>query len=325
MLEALLEIDEVRLNFSGTSIHILNLTIALIMFGVALELKPIDFKRLLKEPKSAMVGIISQFLLMPLLTFLLALSLRSYITPTVGLGMIIVAACPGGNISNFISSLARGNVALSVSLTAFSSVASLVLTPLNFAFWGNLYIHYYTGATGSAYLRPLEIEPLSVFSTIVLIIGIPLFVGILFNLRYPNTTEKIVVIVKRLSIIAFAIIVLVMLSSNYENFIKFIKYIFLIVMIHNGAALLMGYGVAKLAGLNQTDRKTISIETGIQNSGLALALLFNPSIFPVEMAVGGMSFIAAWWGIWHILAGLTLASIWSGFSLKPRNQFVSVE
>ena len=93
-------------------------------------------------------------------------------------------------------------------------------------------------------------------------------------------------------------------------------YIFFIVLVHNALSLMMGYYTGKAVGLSLQDRKTVSIETGIQNSGLALALLFNPRIFPVELNVGGMAFIAAWWGVWHIIAGLTIAGIWSGFSLK---------
>jgi BASS family bile acid:Na+ symporter len=319
MLETLMEIDSVRLNYNEQGSQIVSITIALIMFGVALELTPGDFKRLLKQPKSALVGILSQFLLMPLLTFILALSLNQYITPTVGLGMILVAACPGGNISNFISSLARGNVALSVSLTAFSSIGGLILTPLNFAFWGNLYLKFHQGTSNASYVPPINIDVFEVFITIVFIIGIPLFLGILFNSKFPKTTQRIVVTVKRLSIIAFTAIVIAIFSANFDHFIKFIKYIFLLVLVHNALALLMGYNVAKLFKLNKTDRKTISIETGIQNSGLALALLFNPAIFPVDLPIGGMAFIAAWWGVWHILSGLTIASIWSGFSIVPKS------
>ena len=132
MIEALQEIDSIRLNFNNDGRLFLNLTIAFIMFGIALELKPDDFKKLFRSPKPALVGILSQFLLMPLLTFLLASALGDFITPTIGMGMILVSACPGGNISNFISSLAKGNVALSVSLTAFSSLGGLFLTPFNF-------------------------------------------------------------------------------------------------------------------------------------------------------------------------------------------------
>ena len=316
MFESLSQIDHIRLNFNAEGKQLLNLTIAFIMFGVALELKPQDFVKLWKSPKPAFIGILSQFLLMPLLTFGLVMLMKDYITPTVGLGMILVAACPGGNISNFISSLARGNIALSVSLTAFSSVASLVLTPLNFAFWGNLFLKVYTSPSGISALPTLNIEVLSVMETIVIILGIPLFLGVLFQYKFPRLTEKILTTIKKISIGTFIAIVIMIFASNYDYFIKYIYYIFFIVLFHNGLSLMMGYYTGKLAGLDLQDRKTISIETGIQNSGLALALLFNPRIFPVELNVGGMAFIAAWWGVWHIIAGLTVAGVWSGFSLK---------
>ncbi len=318
MLETLKAIDELRLNFSQDNQIILNLTIAFIMFGVALELKPDNFKRIVKNPKSVIVGAVSQFMLMPLLTFCLALALRNHITPTIGLGMILVASCPGGNVSNFISSLARGNVALSVSLTAISDFGALLITPFSFAFWGNLFTKVYALTNASSLVRPLEIEPFHVFQTIVMILGIPLTLGILFNIKFPKLTEKIVLPIKRFSIFAFAAIVIVLFALNFEYFMKFIKYIFIIVLIHNALALTLGYSFASLFKLPFVDRKTISIETGIQNSGLALVLLFNPRIFPPDLAIGGMAFIAGWWGIWHILAGMGIATFWSGFSLRPK-------
>lgn len=316
MFESLIEIDQIRLNFNAEGKQLLNLTIAFIMFGVALELKPVDFIKLIQNPKSAIFGIISQFLLMPLFTFILTILLGAYITPTVGLGMILVAACPGGNISNFISSLAKGNIALSVSLTAFSSIASLILTPLNFAFWGNLFLKYYQNPGGFSSLPVLNIEVWNVMETIIIILGIPLLLGIFFQYKFPNTTSRILVTIKRISILTFIAIVIMIFSANYEHFINYISYIFVIVLMHNGLSFAMGYYFAKLGKLNLQDRKTISIETGIQNSGLALALLFNPRIFPDELNVGGMAFIAAWWGVWHIIAGLSIAGVWSGFSLS---------
>ncbi len=316
MIDALIEIDSIRLNFDDSGRMFLNLTIAFIMFGIALELKPEDFKKLLKNPKPAFVGILSQFLLMPLLTFCLALSLGDVITPTIGMGMILVAACPGGNISNFISSLAKGNVALSVSLTAFSSIGGLLLTPLNFTFWGNLYMRFYTGAD-SALVRSLQIDAVDVLQTIVIILGLPLVIGIFVNRKFPKFTLAVVVWIKRFSIIAFIGLIVAIFASNIDLFMKYIQYIFLIVLVHNALALTMGYFTGRAFKLSKNDSKTIAIETGIQNSGLALALLFNPMIFPQDMAIGGMAFIAAWWGVWHIVSGLTLAGFWSGFSLKP--------
>ncbi|MBT3647933.1 MAG: bile acid:sodium symporter family protein [Flavobacteriales bacterium] len=320
MLEIFQEIDSVRLNFSDEGKMMLNATIAFIMFGVALELKPKDFIKLFKSPKPALVGILSQFILMPLLTFLIALSLGDFITPTIGLGMVLVAACPGGNISNFMSSLAKGNVALSVSLTAFSSFGGMILTPLNFAFWGNLYIQTYSNQNAVGLVRELNIDVLDVLVTILIILGIPLVAGVLFNLKFPELTSKILKTIKRISILAFIAIVVIIFTKNLDLFLTYIKYIFLLVLVHNALALTMGYFTGKAFRLNKTDCKTISIETGIQNSGLALALLFNPSIFPEDMAVGGMAFIAGWWGIWHIISGLTMAGFWSGFSLSKEEE-----
>jgi len=317
MLEVLEQIDHIRLNFSDAGKLWLNIAIAFIMFGVALELKPSAFIDLLKRPKPVLVGILSQFVLMPLLTLLLTLTLSNLLTPTIALGMILVAACPGGNISNFISTLAKGNVALSVSLTAFSSVGGLLLTPFNFAFWGNLYLNITASTSSSELVRSLEIDPFSVLQTIALILGLPLFIGIVFSQKLPVLTSRIVIWTKRLSIVVFIALIVIIFSKNFDLFMEYIPYIFFIVLAHNALALLLGFQTARIFRLPKSDQKTIAIETGIQNSGLALALLFNPTIFPPEMAIGGMTFIAAWWGVWHIISGLTIASLWSGFKLSP--------
>ena len=318
MLETFQALDSLKLNFSQDSLLILNLTIAFIMFGVALELKPVHFKNLALNPKAAVIGAISQFVLMPFMTFLLAISFRNYITPTIGLGMILVASCPGGNVSNFFSSLARGNVALSVGLTAVSDLGAILITPFNFTFWGTLFTKVYALLNASDLVRPLEIPFLHVLQTIVILLGIPLTLGMIMNLNFPKLTGKILIHVKRLSLLAFGAIIAVMFLKNWEFFVQYIKYIFVIVLIHNAIALSMGYSFASLFRLPFRDRKTISIETGIQNSGLALLLLFNPNIFPPDMAVGGMAFIAAWWGLWHLIAGLVMGGIWSGFKLSPK-------
>ena len=316
MIEALQEIDSIRLNFNNDGRLFLNLTIAFIMFGIALELKPDDFKKLFRSPKPALVGILSQFLLMPLLTFLLASALGDFITPTIGMGMILVSACPGGNISNFISSLAKGNVALSVSLTAFSSLGGLFLPPFNFAFWGNLYLEFGAKTADNALVQSLSVDAVDVLQTIVMILGIPLVLGIFVNLKFPRFTESVVQWIKRFSILVFIALIAIIFGSNFDLFLKYIKYIFLIVLVHNALALTMGFYTGRLFGLAQRESKTIAIETGIQNSGLALALLFNPDVFPQDLPIGGMAFIAAWWGVWHIISGLTIAGFWSGFSLK---------
>lgn len=308
-------LDHIRLNFSPESLHMLNVALAFIMFGVALEIKLSHFKDIIKDPKSALIGFFSQFVALPFVTFLMTIIFRDFLTPTIALGMILVAACPGGNISNFISSLARGNVALSVSLTAMATVGAVFLTPINFATWGSWFIEIYSNSSSNTLLKPLEIDAVQMFQTVSLILGIPLVAGIFMNHKFPGLTKKIVKPIKQISIVIFIGIVILALANNFDHFMVAIRFVFILVLIQNAVAFATGYGLGSLFKRPLIDRKTISIETGIQNSGLALVLIFNPKIFPPEMELGGMAIIAAWWGIWHIFAGLILAGYWSNFSL----------
>jgi BASS family bile acid:Na+ symporter len=132
-----------------------------------------------------------------------------------------------------------------------------------------------------------------------------------FSSRYPVLTKKILKPLRFTSVIIFLGYIVIALAMNFEHFKQYIHLILIIVLIHNGLALLTGFSVATLFKLEQHDRRTISIETGIQNSGLALVLIFNPKIFPAHLEIGGMAIIAAWWGIWHIISGLFIAYIWS--------------
>lgn len=331
MREALEALDSIHLNFSPEGLFTLNLTLAFIMFGVALEIKPDHFKRVFLNPKSTVVGFFSQFFFLPAVTFLIILIFRNILTPTIAFGMILVASCPGGNISNFISSLAKGNVALSVSLTAIATLSAIILTPLNFALWGKLYIIVYN-VKAEHLLQPLTIDPLEMFKTVFILLGIPLTIGMLFNHYLPRVTAKIVKPIKNLSIIIFMAIVVMAFSNNYEYFLQHITFIFMIVLIHNFIALSTGYSLGTLFKLGKTDRRSITIETGIQNSGLGLVLLFNPKVFPefimvngIErpLEIGGMAFITAWWGIWHILAGLMIAGIWSRIPVESEHPLKS--
>ncbi len=318
MKETLEILDHVRLNFSPSGLFALNVTIAFIMFGVALDIKLSHFWDIIIKPKSAIIGLISQFILLPLVTFIAIIFIKP--TPTVALGMILVAACPGGNISNFMSALAKGNVALSVSMTAISTLAATFMTPLNFAVWGKLYLNYYSKATAGSYLVPIEIDFLQMVQTVVILLGIPVVLGLLFAQYFPNLTKKIKKPIRQASIIIFIGFVIVLLSANFSHFMNYMHIVFFIVLIHNGLALATGFTFSSLFRLPQIDRRSITIETGIQNSGLALVLMFNPKIFPPELELGGMTIIAAWWGVWHIISGLAVAGFWAK---KPVYQAVA--
>lgn len=309
MREALLALDHIHLNFSEGGLFFLNVTIAFVMFGVALNIKLGEFKELFLKPKSVITGLISQFILLPAVTFLFILILQP--TPTVALGMILVAACPGGNVSNFMTSLAKGNIALSVTLTALSTMIAMVMTPANFAFWGDLYINFYEKSGATELLRPIEIDFWQVVQTVFILLGIPVALGLFVARQFPRLTEKIKKPMKQISFIIFIIFVIVLLAANYSNFMRAIHLVFFIVLIHNGLALATGFSFASIMRRPRVDRRSITIETGIQNSGLALVLMFNPKIFPPDLELGGMAVIAAWWGVWHIVSGLILSTLWS--------------
>ncbi|WP_321287330.1 bile acid:sodium symporter family protein [uncultured Sunxiuqinia sp.] len=302
-------IDHMQLNFSSSGLLFLNISLAVVMFGVALEIKPAEFNNILRKPKSAITGIISQFLLLPLLTFLLVIAIKP--THSIALGMILVASCPGGNISNFISSIAKANAALSVSLTAFSTLSAIFMTPLNFAIWGNLYVKFYNNHAAEYLIRPLQIDQLQMFQTVFILLGIPVILGILFASRFPKITHRIIRPLKTTSLILFIVIVIGLLSANFKHFVQFIHIVFFIVFLHNALALSTGFIFSAVMNRPLIDRRTIAIETGIQNSGLALTLIVNPKIFPPELELGGMAVVAAWWGIWHIISGLAIAGAWS--------------
>jgi len=298
----------------------LNIVLAVVMFGVALGIKPKTFVDILKSPKSVLIGILCQLLLLPALTFLLTITFKNWLTPMISLGMILVASCPGGNISNFITSLSRGNTELSVSLTAFNTAACVFTTPLNFAFWGNMYINF--AGKRDMVLPELHIPLSDVFTTIVILLGIPLILGVLCSQYLPKVAKALKKPMQYLSIAFFVAMVLIAFGGNFGVFIKCIQYIFLIVLVHNLLALGIGFGTSTLFKTGYKDRRTITIETGIQNSGLGLALLLNPNIFNPEIWAnnGGMLVITAWWGVWHIISGLTLAWIWRVRGRKEANE-----
>lgn len=290
-------LDSVRLNFSQGDLFLLNLALALIMYGVALDLRWSDFKYLIQHPKAFFLGVFSQFLALPFLTWVIISLLNP--PPSVALGMFLVAACPGGNVSNFLTNLAKGNTALSVSLTAFSSVAAILVTPLNFALWAGFY------SPTSLLLKEISLDIREVFFTVGIILGIPLLLGILTRQRLPEMASKASKVLKPLSIVIFAAFVIIAFSGNFILFTQYIGMIFFWVLLHNFVALGTGFLTAKVGKLPLTDIKTITIETGIQNSGLGLVLIFT-----YFEGLGGMAIITAWWGIWHLISGMTLASLW---------------
>ncbi len=290
-------IDQVHLSFNPQTLTVLNAVLGLVMFGVALELRVEDFRIALRTPKALVLGLFGHHILFPAMTYVLIWVLRP--EPSIALGMILVSACPAGHISNFLVHHARGNTALSVSVSALSTAVAVFMTPLNFAFWGNL--HPIT----SGLMKQVAMSPWEMVEVIVMLLGVPLVLGMWVARRYAAFAHKIQKPMKLLSLLILVGFIVGALAANFQHFLNYIQWVVVVVFIHNLMALLTGYGLSTLIGLPERDRRAITFEMGIQNSGLGLILIFN--FFD---GLGGMAIVTAWWGIWHIVAGMTLATWW---------------
>jgi BASS family bile acid:Na+ symporter len=297
-MRVMTDIDLVRLNFNPQSLFALNVILGLVMFGVSLDLKPADFKEALRTPRALAIGLLGHHVVFPALTYLLVLALHP--RPSIALGMILVASCPAGNISNFLTHFARGNTALSVSISTLSTLAAIVMTPVNIAFWGGLY------GPAQPILHQVAVNPLEMFLHVLMLLGVPLAAGLFVSRRWPRFTARARKPMKIFSLVFFLVFVLAALGANWRYFVLYVGMVVGVVFIHNASALAMGYGMATAVGLPERDRRAVAIECGIQNSGLGLILIFD-----FFGGLGGMAVITAWWGIWHIIAGLSLATFWS--------------
>ncbi|MBU2513540.1 bile acid:sodium symporter family protein [bacterium] len=298
-------IDQIRINFNPQMLFAINVAIGIMMLGVALDLKLEDFKRIIKSPKAPLIGLTAQFVLLPAFTFLLTMVLPdSMVTPSMALGMILVAACPGGNLSNIMTYLAKGNSAISISMTAISSIAAIVMTPLNLTLWGSL------NPRTAPIMKQVSLSPSDVFMTVFIILGIPLLTGITLNRLFPALADKVRKPFKIFSLIFFISIVAGALISAWDIFLQVINLVIIVVFIHNLLALMTGYFTARSFKLDARDSRAVCIEVGIQNSALGLVLVFN-----FFGGLGGMAIIVSWWGTWHIIAGLCAAFFFTRFRL----------
>ena len=281
------------------------------MFGVALNLKKDNFISLINNKKAVFTGLASQFLLLPAFTFLLIFLIKPH--PGLALGMILVAACPGGNVSNFYSMVGKGNIALSVTLTAIATVVAAFATPFNFSFWGNL------SPETSEIIKSIGLSFTDMFKTVSIILVFPLLLGLLVSSKTPKIASIIEKPVKVISFLILMAFIAVATLDNLDVFKNYIHYVVALVLLHNLMALGIGYFTGKLFKNSEQDCRTISIETGVQNGGLALVLIFN--FFDGN---GPMALIAAWWGVWDIFSGYIIASLFAYRSKRSTNKLKQV-
>lgn len=264
------------------------------MFGVALDIRPQHFYQLRNDKKALLTGLFCQYILLPLLTVILIY----IISPPrdIALGMILVSACPGGNASNFFSMLARGHVALSVTLTAITSVSCFLVTPASFFFWSSM-------AQGlTQRVQSFEISFFDLLLNMIAILLLPLLAGMSFAHYFPKATEKISKSMRNLSIVILMAFIVVAFMKNFDVFKQHILSIFWIVFFHNGLGLLSAYYVSSFLKNKESVNRSVAIETGIQNSGLGLVLIFT-----FFQGNGSMALVAAWWGIWHLVSGFAFS------------------
>jgi bile acid:Na+ symporter, BASS family len=290
-------IDHVHIHFNPNELSLLNICLGFLMFGVALEIKKSDFAILLKSPKPALLGLFAQSILVPILTLVL---IYIFQPPTsVALGMLLVAACPGGNVSNFSTHYANGNTALAITTTSVSTLGAMFSTPFIFAI-GSSFI-----PNVDSLRQNIVIHPLDMIGIVAKLMALPLIMGMLLQEYLPNLVDKIKKPVKWLSLAIFFAFIVLAILKNKEHFVEYVSKIFLIVLIFNALALLLGYTFAKMNGLEERDARAISFETGIHNTALGLILIFN-----FFGGLGGMALVAAWYGIWDLISAFALASYW---------------
>lgn len=298
---------EIPIHFNQGSQLGLYITLGFIMFGVALSLRKETFITVFKQPKSLLVGLLSQWLMLPLLTLLLVFLLKP--SPGVACGMFLMAAVPGGNISNYITKTAGGNTALSVVLTVISTLSAILFTPLNFGFWSSYY------EPMQHIKRSFSLNPIEVAESILILTVIPVLGGMLFSKLKPVWAAKID---KPVSITSGLILLFIIVKSIFDNYTTFIEKAHLVllnVVLLNAGAFLIGWFFSRVMKLSREDSKTISIETGIQNAALALVLIIQ--FFDKN---GEAALTAAVYGIWHIISGLGWAFIIKRKISQPFNR-----
>ncbi|MGA0571446.1 bile acid:sodium symporter family protein [Variovorax sp. VNK109] len=276
---------------------VLSLVLATMVFSVALELRVDDFRRVAQTPRAVICGLIPQFILLPIGTWAATMVLD--LPANVEAAMILVAACPGGSLSNVITHFGRGNTALSVSVSAVASVIALFATPFNFSWM------VAANPDTASWLRTLSIDASDIWISLLVLLAIPMALGLLFAHRMPLVTKLIQKPLANFSLFAlFAFIVLGLVKERQLLTLGLLPTL-AIVVVHNACGLFFGYVTARAMRVSERDRRAVMIEGGMQNSGLALGIIAVQ--FGSDL---GMVIVASLWGIWHIVSGLTCAMWW---------------
>lgn len=290
-------IDQALFNFSPRAGLAVAVMVGFLVFAVALDLTWDQFRRIFRSPRAPGVGLAAQYLILPAAAFGIGMLMAA--TPSIALGLLLVACCPAGALSNYLTSVARGSVATSVSMTAISTLFSIVVTPLLFAFWASM------NPGTRAVIERIEIEPVRVFMVLLIMLVVPVTTGMLIRARKPGTADNIRLWVRRIAGLVFAVVVAVLLLGNISVLGSFASIALPPVLVTFAVAVLVGWGLARVSGLVAADRRAVTLEVAFQNVALAIGLAV--AFFP-DMA--GVAITSILWGVVHLTAGFAIAAMW---------------
>lgn len=286
-------IDNFQLELGGWMEGAMAFNLALMMFAVALGLRTEHFRFFKDEPRVYVAGVAAQILGLPLLTLALCFILKPL--PSMALGMILISCCPGGNVSNLLSMYGRGNTALSVSLTATSSLFAAFMTPISILFWCSLY------PPTRNLLNEIDFDTASFLLQTLFILALPIVLGMMTVRFLPDLANRLYRPLAAIAGLGLFAIIAVAIVRFAGVFLALGPIIFVLVFIHNALALGMGNLTGRLVKADIAARRSLTFEVGIQNSGLGLVILITQL-----NGLGGAGAIAGLWGVWHIGAGLAL-------------------
>ncbi|WBF57897.1 bile acid:sodium symporter family protein [Lysinibacillus sp. JK80] len=275
----------------------ITILLGIVMFGMGLTLKAVDFKLVITNPVPVIIGVCAQYVIMPLSTFLIAYIMN--LPAELAAGLVLLGSVPGGTASNVMVYLAKGNVPLSITMTSFSTLLAPIATPIILLLLAGKW---------------MPVDPIAMFTSIIQVIIIPIILGIIIRRVVPQIVEKSINVIPLISVVAIMIIVSAVVAGNVDTIASAGSIIFAAVVLHNAFGLLFGYITARVLGLDESNRRAISIEVGMQNSGLGVALAtahFGP-LAALPSVLGA---------VWHNISGPILATYWSKKPEKPEVQY----
>ncbi len=297
------EINQIPFNFDPRIGLIVGVMVGFLVFAVSLDLTWAKLLRVIKKPKAPIIGLIAQFGLLPSIAFLAGLYLTE--APSVALGILLVTCCPGGALSNYLTGVAKGDVATSISMTTVSTLFSIILTPILFTFWASM------NPSTFSLLQNISMDPQRVIITLLIMLVLPVTAGMLLRARSPNTAIRIRKAVRLIAGIVFAVIVAIIIASNFNSLALLAQIALLPVLFTFIIAVGLGWGLSKMTGLIPTDRRAVTLEIAFQNVALAIGL--GITFFP---SIAGIAAVSILWGIVHLTLGTGLALVWSRIKIN---------